>query len=139
MIYRILASILIIAALSFGSFYAGYRVSAWHKDSTQLSLERQQQADAVTAQQRMDKQNAIVIAKIDAANQRTSDLQAATQSLIEGQDNALNIIQFKIGHLPVGHCSFTPAAGRLWDETYHATFGALPGGHQAAGTSQAAH
>lgn len=131
----IIYSLLLMAVLCAVSIGVGWQVRGWHDDATTLkavtkdNAALRQQFGAVVGAS-----NALTDT-IAAGNAATDQSVARLVTALGEQSHALTQIRLDIKTLPVGACSFTPAADQLLLRSYQAAFG--PASDQAAAPGQA--
>lgn len=121
------------------SAFSGWHVRGWHDDAAQLKGAR---ADTDLLTQQF---NGVINASnnlaaiISQKNQATEASIAGLTTTLGDQSHALSQLRFQIKSIPVGTCSFTPAADSLLQRAYQASFGTATDPATTAGKTGSGH
>lgn len=111
---KILLAILTISL----AFLSGWKVEYWHYSSEQNKAVNKSLADFAEKQDQLIAAHNKEVSEFNTRNDETTGDQLKTQLLLKEQNDAIAKLQYRVGRIKVGSCTFNGDADSLLKRAY---------------------
>lgn len=111
---KVLLAVLTLAM----TFLSGWKVEYWHYSSEQNKAVSKSLADFAEKQDQLIAAHNKEVAEFNTRNDQTIGDQLKTQLLLKEQNDAIAKLQYRVGHIKVGSCTFNGDADSLLKRAY---------------------
>lgn len=102
------------------AFFAGWKVEYWHYTSLQNMAIQKNLSDFAKKQDQLIEDHNKEVTEFNTRNDQTVGDQVKTQLLLKEQSDAIAKLEYRVGRIKVGSCTFNSDADSLLKSAYKA-------------------